>query len=190
MSLNFYSKEQCEKHLKRLKSGAVLLAGESLEPPFKSTIILLCQYDKEEGALGVVCNYPSHMPLNEVFEDIDTYQNKKKTFYIGGPVEPDCVQILRLTNDPTEESIEIADGVYAGGHWDVFSDILSLDTDTTRIFLGYSGWSPGQLEEEIKEGAWEVYNANVSKLLTDWQEPLTFEHSEIKNYLQRSSSQD
>lgn len=178
-------RKKIEHDLKKLKSGAILFSHESLEAPFKSTIILLCQYSEDDGSLGLVCNYPSHMPLHEVFDDMDVLGSRDRAFYIGGPVEPDCVQILHITENPVEESVKIADNVYAGGHWDFLTDLITRDTASTRIFLGYTGWSPGQLEEEIQEGAWEVYTIDVAKFLTEWEEPPTYEHDKIRLYLNK-----
>ena len=170
-------------HLGRLKDGCILLSNENLlDPNFKVTVVLVCIYNKE-GAFGLVCNRPSHMPLSEVF-DIDTvFWAEKRNIYIGGPVQQETLHIIQITDSAAEHAHKIAPRVYLGGEWESMESILTQDSSTTRLFLGYSGWSPGQLETEITEGAWEVYDVDLNKFLMEWKEPLFQEVDKMREYL-------
>jgi putative transcriptional regulator len=151
-----------------LGNGVVLLARDILQDPnFIETVVLICIYSKDGGAYGLVLNRLSHMPLSEIF---DGYDQKHREVYIGGPVQQDEIQIVQLTATPVKDSHRIAEDVYLGGKWEDPAYLLSLDPRTTRIFLGYSGWGPGQIEAELEQGAWDVFRVDLKKLLleTDW----------------------
>jgi putative transcriptional regulator len=151
-----------------LDNGVVLLARDILQDPnFIATVVLICIYSKDGGAYGLVLNRLSHMPLSEIF---DGYNQQHREVYIGGPVQQDEIQIVQLTSTPVKDSHPIAEGVYLGGKWEDIDQLLSLDPRTTRLFLGYSGWGPGQIEGELEQGAWDVYRVDLRKLLmdTDW----------------------
>jgi len=155
-----------EKQLNRLRVGSVLLSREALEDPnFKETLVLICLHN-DQSTVGLVINRPSHMPLSEVF-DVDTpLKDRSRKIYIGGPVQQEALQILQITDTPVEGAYQIAPQVYLGGEWNSLEDILSTDPIDTRLFLGYSGWGPAQLETEIRIGAWEVFSIPPKELLS------------------------
>ncbi len=175
------------EHIGRLRDGCVLLSREALEDPnFKITVVLTCIYNKE-GTFGLVCNRPSHMPINEVFNVDSLFKFKKRNIYIGGPVQQESLHIIQITDNAAEHAYKIAPQVYLGGEWESIEAILSEDSATTRIFLGYSGWTGGQLEFEIAQGAWEVYNVDVKQFLIHWEEPLFQDIDRIREYLNNLS---
>lgn len=177
-----YSKENSE-YLKRLSDGALLLSTESLKDPnFEVTVVLVCIYN-DEGAFGLVLNRPSHMPLNEVFNSVGDFANERRAIYIGGPVEPEGLHLIQLTEEGAPGSYSIQKDVYLGGEWESIEEILNTDAETTRLFLGYSGWSAGQLEDEIEDGAWEVYNVDLYKFLENWSEPLFHDVESIRKHI-------
>jgi len=154
-----------EAEKRELVSGAVLAArGPLNDPNFSSTIVLLCQYGPE-GAYGLVLNRPAHMPLSEIFEQPpEIPSSEKRRVYIGGPVQPEELQILQI-GESAPGSTEVAPDVHMGGAWTALDEILSRDPKILRLFLGYSGWAGGQLEQEVELGAWEVFRPDVKKLL-------------------------
>ncbi len=154
------------EQMKRLRVGSVLLSREALEDPnFKGTLVLICLHN-DQSTVGLVINRPSHMPLSEVF-DVDTpLKDRSRKIYIGGPVQQEALQILQITQVPAEGAYQVAPGVFLGGEWNSLDDILSTDSADTRLFLGYSGWCPGQLETEIRIGAWEVFSVSSKELLS------------------------
>lgn len=170
-------------YISRLKNGCILLSHEDLEDPnFKITVVLLCVYDKD-GVFGLVLNRPSHMPLREVFDIDSIFDNEKRSMYIGGPLQQEVLHILQITDEAASGAMQLALRVFVGGEWDTLETVLSEECSTTRLFLGYSGWSQGQIEEEIIEGAWEVYNVDLEKFLTQWEEPMFQDIDKIRSYL-------
>jgi putative transcriptional regulator len=171
--------------LSRLDNGCVLLARDVLsDPNFEATAVLICMYAKDGGAYGLVLNRASHMPLSEIFDGI-TDPSDRREVYIGGPVQQGELQVIQLADAAhvQPESHQVAPRVFLGGKWDSIDSMLILDPGAMRLFLGYSGWAPGQLEAEIIAGAWDVYRIDVEKLLRNKEEMLSADVKSISAYL-------
>jgi putative transcriptional regulator len=172
-------------HLERLKPGALLLARDLADPNFNATVVLVCQHGPE-GSYGLVLNRPSHMPLSEVFDKPPAWSGetaRKQKIFIGGPVQPEELQVLQVTRDPVPGSYGIAPEVYLGGFWNDVKDILDLDPRAVRLFLGYSGWGADQLQREIQGQAWEVWQVDVKKLLLGAEEAWLGGIGRLKSFL-------
>ncbi|WP_447973364.1 YqgE/AlgH family protein [Nitrospira sp. Kam-Ns4a] len=139
-----------------LGKGIFLVASPGLrDPNFRQTVVLLCEHGPE-GALGVVVNRPTGMLLSEALPQVPVLEGQRHILYSGGPVQPNQVLILyRLTQEPTGIH-HVFDGVYLGGDMGVLERVLlaSGSAAAFRAFVGYSGWGPGQLENELKTGSW------------------------------------
>jgi putative transcriptional regulator len=138
------------------KRGRVLLSDPfSDDDYFGRSVVYLCEHD-EKGSFGFVLNNFLDLNLGEVaknFPDINTNVS------IGGPVQTESIYFLHTLGDKIPGSVKICDGIYMGGEYDLLIQMLEDDkiskTDV-RFFLGYSGWSAGQLEEEISKNTWRV----------------------------------
>jgi len=174
-----------KEQLNRLGFGAVLLARDVLQDPnFIATMVLLCIYSKEGGAYGLVLNRPSHIPLSEMFDGYSEMREPRKV-YIGGPVQQEELQIIQITDDPVADSHKLSPRVYLGGKWEDVEQMLTLDADATRLFLGYSGWAPDQLEGEIAAGAWDVFDKlDLEKLLLNIDRTVGGDVKRIAQYLE------
>lgn len=137
------------------EAGRVLIAEPFLEDPnFVRAVIFICEHD-EEGTFGLVLNKPIQETLGEL---VPALQGINLPVYAGGPVEEHTLHVLHSL--PNElGGTKIGDKIYFG------TDLISLQTylmgqnfDSTKVkfFVGYSGWSNGQLAEEIKEESWLV----------------------------------
>ncbi len=156
--------EGSTRHLKQLTSGSVLLAREVLQDPnFEATVVLVCIHG-EDGSYGLVLNRISHMPVSEIFEGVGS-AGRSREILIGGPVQQTELQIIEITDQPAEGAYPIVPGIYMGGKWDDISAMIDSPASSTRLFLGYSGWSPGQLTSEIQIGAWDVYTVDIRQLI-------------------------
>jgi putative transcriptional regulator len=172
-------------HLGKLKPGAVLLARDMSDPNFNATAVLICQHGPE-GSYGLVLNRPSHMPLSEVFDKPPAWAGdaaRKQRIYIGGPVQPEELQILQVTTEPVPGSYQVAPEVYLGGYWGDLKDVLDLEPKALRLFLGYSGWGADQLAKEVELKAWEVWKVDVKKLLLGPEEAWQGGLGPIKTFL-------
>jgi putative transcriptional regulator len=152
-----------------LTKGRLLVATPPLEDPnFDRTVIYVLEHH-DEGALGLVLNRPSPEQLGEPLDGWVDLQTDPSLVFSGGPVETDALIALARTSQPLDD---------AGDHLAPLSgDIASADLaadpalvvssiDALRVFRGYSGWGPGQLEDEIEAGAWMVLDPDPSDLFT------------------------
>jgi putative transcriptional regulator len=139
-------------------AGQLLVASPVLsDPNFAGALVLLLDVD-EQGSLGVVLNRPTGVRLAEVLDPWEPVASAPAVLFRGGPVEPDgAIGVARL-----------ADGVADPPGWRRMfgrTGLVDLDVptygdyDAVRVYAGYAGWGPGQLQAEIAEGAWYVVPA-------------------------------
>ncbi len=139
--------------------GRLLVAAPDLDDPnFAHTVVLLLAHDDAEGALGVVVNRPSDVEMVGALRDWDRLAAPPAFVFVGGPVEPTAVIGLARTHADGEGVEPVLDGA---GVLDLAlaPEDLGADVASIRVFAGYSGWAPGQLELEITAGGWFVVEA-------------------------------
>lgn len=145
------------------KGGLLLSEPYLADPNFERTAILLTEHN-EEGTVGFILNKPSDSRVNEVMED---FKQLDARVFIGGPVEQDTLHYVHRIKDLTD-AIELIPGLYWGGN---FEQLLALVESNQvaaadiKFFLGYSGWSTGQLEEELKADSWIVSDQVSDELI-------------------------
>lgn len=175
--------QKTRDQINRLSNGCILLANEALrDPNFAVTVVLICVHN-DDGAYGLVLNRPSHMPLSEMFDVGPENRNVHRRVYVGGPVRQETLQILQHTDSPVEGAYEVARKVHLGGNWESLEQILAADSARTRLFLGYSGWGANQLENEIVQGAWEVFSVDLDKFLSHPEDRLQGSVEDIRGFL-------
>jgi putative transcriptional regulator len=142
---------------KNLK-GKLLISAPILSDIFKRSVILITEHN-ENGSIGFIINKPTEYFFHEVIKDFPVFQSK---VLIGGPVDPQSVNFIHKEND-ISDSYEIKKGIYWNGNYEelkILAGSDSLNPEDFRFFLGYSGWSPGQLENELKLNSWYVADVN------------------------------
>lgn len=143
--------------------GCILLSEPFLQDPhFERSVIFLCEYLPEE-TFGFVLNHKADVELNDLID----IAPKEIPVFIGGPVANNSLFYLHTFNG-IESSEEILPGLFFGGDLTEIFTNLSLkevNKENIRFFIGYSGWSKGQLEQEIKERAWICVNNIPSNTL-------------------------
>lgn len=147
--------------------GRLLVAGPPLEDPnFRRTVVFMIEHN-EEGALGVVLNRPSPIDLADAVPQWAELAAKPPAVFIGGPVEQGAVLGLGrlVAEDPPEGLTPVHAGI---GVLDLEADPVRLvgDVGGVRLFTGYSGWGPGQLEDELAMGGWFVVDAEPDDVTT------------------------
>jgi putative transcriptional regulator len=137
-------------------AGRLLISSPSLlDPNFRRTVVLMTHHD-EEGAVGLVLSRPSELEIAEAVPDLGDLPYADDVVYIGGPVQPEAVVVLVELDEP-DDNVEPIVGNVAYLPPDIAPDEFSLVR--ARVFAGYSGWGPGQLEAELEEPAWIVATA-------------------------------
>lgn len=139
---------------------ASLLVAEPFlkEDYFRRAVICLVDYDGESsGSMGVVMNRPTAYKLQELLETIKV--ERPVTVYCGGPVSTDRLFFIHTLGDIIPGGMKIRDGLWLGGDFTAMEDYVNSGypiEGKIKFFIGYSGWSRGQLEEEIKAHTWAV----------------------------------
>jgi putative transcriptional regulator len=150
------------------KAGRLLVATPLLgDPNFKRAVILVVEHEEVQGTLGVVLNRPTEIGVGQVLEQWTELASEPSVVFRGGPVAPNSALALAMIPGPGQEEPDgwrPLDGAPALARL----GLLDLDTPprllgaaitSLRVYAGYAGWSPGQLESEIGEGAWYVLSA-------------------------------
>jgi len=149
----------------RPASGKLLVAtGEVQGELFANTVVLLLHYD-ETGAFGLVVNRPTAVQPVEVLGDDEAIADYRGTLFWGGPVHMDSLRALQLTDSPHVEAEKIIESVYLVSYEEALEE-GPADTSRLRLFIGYAGWAPGQLDSEMARGSWRVLPAS-SELVFD-----------------------
>lgn len=162
----------------KLKKGRLLVAEPLVlgDASFSRSVVLLAEHT-EEGSVGFIINKPLRYTISDLIPDIGA----NFRIYNGGPVEQDNLYFLHNVPDLIPDSIEISLGVYWGGDFDLLSKLINskqIKKDNIRFFLGYTGWSAGQLESEMHANSWivadNIYEKKIlGKSATDfWKEKL------------------
>ncbi len=147
------------------------------DPTFKKAVILICDH-QHDGSFGFIINKKLDLKLNDLLAD---FPEIDLPVYYGGPVDNETtLHFLHTKGDLIEDSVEIINGVYWGGNFEQLRflvDTKLIGPDDIRFYLGYSGWDPGQIKDELKVKSWivdeafpnYVYARQPEKL---WQEVL------------------
>ena len=133
--------------------GQLLLASPALfDPNFRRTVVLVTEHT-EEGAAGLVLNRPSETAVADAVPDLLPLVSEEERVYVGGPVQESAVLVLAEFEDPEEAALLVVDDIgFLPGDGDF--DLLAGATRRVRVFAGYAGWGPGQLEAELEDDLW------------------------------------
>jgi putative transcriptional regulator len=148
--------------------GKLLVGTPALtDPNFDRTVVLLLEHSTEGGALGIVLNRPTATPIVDAIPDWAMLATAPAVVYLGGPVGVGTIIAMARarTDDPPAGTEPVSDHLVAVD--------LALDPEplapvvsALRVWTGYAGWAPGQLEEEVAQDAWFVVDADDSDVMT------------------------
>jgi putative transcriptional regulator len=149
------------------EKGSLLISEPFLpDPNFERTVVLLCE-NNEDGSVGFVLNKPSILKFDEAVEEVSDFS---PTLYVGGPVQQDTLHFIHRSPDDLEGSIQVTDEIFWGGNYEQLITMINTKVivpEDFKFFLGYSGWAPGQLEEELKQKSWIVINNATAEEVFD-----------------------
>jgi putative transcriptional regulator len=152
-----------QKNPEDLGVGKLLVASRGLgDPDFAGTVVLLVHYD-EKGALGLILNRRTDIPLSRVL-DLEAAKDRSDPIYLGGPVGPSAVFALFASSAKMEKAENIFGGVYLISDKALFEQTISArpDAGVFHVYLGYAGWAQDQLRNEVQLGAWFVLPADAT----------------------------
>ncbi len=145
---------------------------------FKRSVVLLADHN-DEGSFGIIVNKPIDVKFSEIVKDFPNFNSQ---LYLGGPVNTNSLFFIHTIGNKIENSSKIMDGLYWGGDIETAKEMIALNQilpDEIRFFIGYSGWSPKQLENELKINSWVVTRAKHNLIFKS-------DHSTLWNKLVQS----
>lgn len=143
--------------------GRFLVATRQIrDPRFMETVILLLKYDRE-GAIGLIINKPTEMKVSAVLPNIEGLAQRADLLHIGGPVGMQQLFVLVRGQKQPEESNHVFEDVYVTTSSDTLQTLArNRHGEKFKVYAGYAGWAPGQLDQEIAKGGWHVAGADAS----------------------------
>lgn len=148
-----------------LYKGKYLIADPSLQDLFfKKSVIMMIEHD-EEGAFGLILNKPINIKVNDYIKGFPELHDFK--LFMGGPVKTDNIFMIHDLGQKIQGSEEIAKNIFWGGNIENVIELVlnhEISMQNIKFFLGYSGWDPKQIEDEIKEKSWIVSTAKSKEL--------------------------
>jgi len=157
--------------------GRILIAEPFLQGPyFARSIVLLTEHSKE-GSVGFILNKATDVYPDEVIDDLFNFNGE---LFIGGPVSSNTLHFIHTLGKKVPGAIKITQNIYWGGDFEEIKKLINegkADSSSVRFFAGYSGWTAGQLENEIAENSWIVSSLDDCQLMTAdintiWKESL------------------
>ena len=146
-----------------LKGQLLISSGGLYDPNFRHTVVLIAEHGPE-GAVGVVLNRALDYTVEEVIPTLGELVPEGAPLFEGGPVQRDGAILCVELSDPELLDVPVLGGV--GFLTGEVTDAIEPQILRARVFAGYSGWGPGQLEAEMEEEAWLVDPARESDVFT------------------------
>lgn len=147
-----------------LRGQLLISAGGLFDPNFRHTVVLIGEHNAD-GALGVILNRALDVTVENVFSALSGLVPPGAHLYRGGPVQPTSAVLLAEVTDPAVADV-LAFGAVGFLSGEVSGDVGS-DILRARVYLGYSGWGPGQLEAEMEQNSWIPEPAREDDVFTD-----------------------
>jgi putative transcriptional regulator len=152
-------------------------------------VVFICDH-QEQGSFGFVLNREYGHTLDELMHNMEEL---RLPVYYGGPVQMDTIHFLHQYPEEIAGSYEILNGIYWGGDFELATDLLKkgkIDPARIRFYIGYSGWSEGQLSEELNQKSWLtlkatrklVFHRNIGEIWKDAVKSLGGDYSMMINF--------
>lgn len=147
-------------------TAILLVAREELPDSNFGGSTVLVMNDLGPAPVGIIVNRPTRLEVSSVFPQVKSLALLHDKVYFGGPVELDSVWFLFRAAKPPKDAVAAVDGVYLSASRDLLLKLLARDKpmEGLRIYVGHSGWAPGQLEAEIAHGDWKLQHADSAGL--------------------------
>ena len=171
-------------------AGKILISEPfMLDPQFRRSVVLLVEH-AEQGTVGFVLNQETQVTIPDIIPGFPMFDAR---IFIGGPVETDTLHFIHKIPSLVDGGVEIEEGVFWGGDFEQLKDQINhgnVMLDDVVFFLGYSGWSPSQLDQEIESNSWivsptqsnEIFNENHDNLWKRAVRKLGNKYAHIANF--------
>ena len=158
----------------RLAQGVVLVAKKSMtDPNFARTVLLITEYE-DTGTVGLILNRPLDKPVTDVLPQLRELNLDSLNLYLGGPVRLNSLRLLVRTDLDLDDHYHVLDNVFQITDFQGIQHLLSQESKQfeARLYVGYAGWFPGQLERELLRGDWYLSRVDSAMIFMDEPEIL------------------
>jgi len=147
---------------KPLTTILLVARAELPDSNFKDSVVLVMN-NIGPAPLGIIINRPTRIAISHLFPDLERVAQLDDRVYFGGPVEIASVSFIFRAETPPKHATQVLDGIYVSTNRELLLKLLARDKpmEGLRIFIGYSGWAPGQLQSEIARGDWTLAPAEA-----------------------------
>ncbi|MGH8217761.1 MAG: YqgE/AlgH family protein [Steroidobacteraceae bacterium] len=147
-------------------SAILITARDALSDPFFADSIVLVMNNLGPAPVGIIVNRPTRVTVSHLFPNLKQLENVPEKVYFGGPVDLETVWFLIRAAKQPKNAVPTCDGVYLSADRSLLMQLLgrAKPMEGLRIFAGHAGWAPGQLQEEIGQGAWHLERADAHKI--------------------------
>jgi len=146
---------------KPAKGMFLVASSRMMDPNFARTVILLTKYGPD-GAVGLVINRPTKVSISHAVPEFSELSRSGEKIWVGGPVARNGLFFLVQTKGEPKESLRVLGDVYLSRSHDLLKELVGDGESGTvfRVYTGYAGWAPGQLDAELARGDWLVKPAD------------------------------
>ncbi len=169
----------CAGDAKRLSAIFIVARDELPDPNFADSVVLVMN-NLGPAPVGIILNRPTQIPVSRLFPDLKRLAQVQDKVYFGGPVDFGSVWFLFRASKRPEHAVQALEGIYLSASRELLLQLLGRNkpTDGLRVFVGHSGWAPGQLEAEINHGDWMLEHADTDAIFNHksehpWPAPQT-----------------
>lgn len=173
LNIDFFKIE----NTKIARQGRILISEPFLNDTyFRRSVVLLTEHSKE-GSVGFVLNKPVELTISDVLKD---FPEIDASISIGGPVNTNTIHYIHTLGEQIPQSVKVLKNLYWGGDFETIKALIlqgKITGKDIRFFLGYSGWSPKQLDNELSMNSWVISELDADTIMksTDlrlWQDTL------------------
>lgn len=157
-----------------LAQGKIIITPrDAPDPHFAHSVILLAHYDAS-GALGLMIHYSTDLPIRKALTGVRGAESRSDPVFIGGPVELPVVFSLVRSRPTPQGAKSVAGNVYLMTSRQSIGGALAEGRAASdmRVYLGYAGWGPGQLEREVRRSGWFIFDFDESLVFDDHPDTL------------------
>ena len=147
------------------QKGKLLISEPFLPDTFFNRSIVYLTDHSEQGSVGFILNKKLDLKICDAIEGFEGWD---ESLYMGGPVAPDTLHYIHSLGKSVPKSVQVDKNIFWGGDIDVIRELIKagkVKNNQLRFFLGYSGWSAGQLERELKENSWVIAAINTEMVM-------------------------
>lgn len=152
-------------HARAPEAGMALVAARDTGGVFKRSIVYMLSHDAD-GSLGLIVNRPTRASLTDLLPKLAEIEARDHRVRYGGPVGLQALKFLIRRAVNPGDAVRVSSDLFASGSPELLESLLRHDVDPAalRVFIGYAGWAPGQLGQELGRDAWYVVPLSTQEI--------------------------